>query len=102
MTQSIPPVYTGTRRINLDTPILIYVLTDEPKSREKRLLEANPWSISAIVLWERVKLVQSGRVDIDLNNRAFVHALNRIRVWPITFEIAPRFDTARYPKRPGR
>ena len=74
--------------INLDTHILIYALSDELKSKEKRLLERNPWSISAIVLWELVKLVQLGRVDIDLNNRVFVHALNRIRVWPITFEIA--------------
>lgn len=74
--------------INLDTHILIYALIGKLKSREKRLLEGNPWSISAIVLWELVKLVQLGRVEIDLNNRAFVHALNRIRIWPITFEIA--------------
>ncbi len=74
--------------INLDTHILIYALGDELKSKEKRLLEGNPWSISAIVLWELAKLVQLGRLEIDLNSRNFVHALNRIRIWPITFEIA--------------
>ena len=74
--------------INLDTHILVYALIDELKIREKQLLEGNSWSMSAIVLWELVKLVQLGRIDIDLNSRSFVHVLNQIRVWPITFDIA--------------
>lgn len=74
--------------INLDTHILIYALCNELESKEKRLLEGNPWSASAIVLWELAKLVQLDRVEVDLDSRAFVHALNRIQIWPVTFEIA--------------
>ena len=74
--------------INLDTHILIYALLGEPRSREKQLLESNVWSISAIVLWELAKLVQLGRIEINLDSRTVIRCLNRIKIWPITFEIA--------------
>ena len=74
--------------INLDTHILIYALLGELQSREKQLLESSVWSISAIVLWELAKLVQLGRIEIDLDNRTVIRSLNRIKIWPITFEIA--------------
>ena len=74
--------------INLDTHILIFALVDRLQSREKQILESNLWSISAIVLWELAKLVQLGRVEIDLDSRSVIRQLNRIQIWPITFEIA--------------
>ena len=74
--------------INLDTHILIFALVDRLQSREKQILESNPWSISAIVLWELAKLVQLGRVEIDLDSRSVIRQLNQIQIWPITFEIA--------------
>lgn len=48
--------------LNLDTHILIYALQGSLRSRERRLLEEHSWSISAIVLWELVKLFQLGRI----------------------------------------
>ena len=74
--------------INLDTHILVYAFVGELESREKQLLESNPWSISAIVLWELAKLEQLGRVEIDLHSRPVIRQLNRIQTWPITFDIA--------------
>ena len=44
--------------------------------------------MSSIVLWELAKLSQLGRVDIDLEDREVVGALNRIHVWPIDIVVA--------------
>ena len=41
--------------LNLDTHILIYALTGELRPKERALLADQPWSISAIVLWEITK-----------------------------------------------
>lgn len=73
--------------INLDTHILVYALAGTPTSNEKRLLSQNPWSISAIVLWELSKLVQIGRLDLDLDGPAFRRALAAIQVWPLDFAV---------------
>lgn len=74
--------------LNLDTHILLFALTDDLKPRERTLLSAVPWSISAIVLWEIAKLGQLGRITIDLQDPEVVRALSRIHIWPLTREIA--------------
>ena len=51
--------------LNLDTHIVIFALRDELLAGERALLEQEPWSISAIVLWELSKLVALGRIDLD-------------------------------------
>lgn len=45
-----------------------------PKAVERRLLSANPWSISAIVLWELAKLAQLGRIEIDMKSASCVQS----------------------------
>ena len=52
------------------------------------LLEQNRWSISAIVLWELAKLVQLGRLNIDLDDRDVAGTLTRVQVWPIKLAVA--------------
>lgn len=74
--------------LNLDTHILLFALAGELKPAERRLLEGDRWSISAIVLWEIAKLAQLGRIDVDLDDRAVAKALAAVQVWPITREIA--------------
>ena len=74
--------------LNVDTHVLLYALTGTLKPRERRVLGADQWSISAIVLWEIAKLAQLGRISIDLDDVAVVRALARIHVWPLTREIA--------------
>ena len=69
--------------LNLDTHILIDALQGSLSKREEKLLTADPWSISAVVLWELSKLVQLGRVEMDLDSVEFNRALSRIRIWPI-------------------
>ena len=74
--------------LNLDTHILLYSLTGALKPAEAKLLRADPWSISAIVLWEIAKLAQLGRIEVDLDDAQVVRTLSSVHVWPITAEIA--------------
>ena len=74
--------------INLDTHVLIHALRDEVRPRERSLLQDNPWSISAIVLWELAKLIQLGRISLDLSDPAVDTVLSGIHVWPIDLDVA--------------
>ena len=76
--------------LNLDTHILIFALAGTLNEKEQRLLSKNPWSISAIVLWELSKLVQLGRIDLDLDQPKVERVLRRIHTWPLTFVVCRR------------
>jgi PIN domain nuclease of toxin-antitoxin system len=73
--------------LNLDTHILLFALAGELKPREARILSAQPWSISAIVLWEISKLAQLGRISLDLDDAEFVRVLRGLHLWPLSFEV---------------
>ena len=73
--------------LNLDTHILIFALSGEVTERERHILAANRWSISAIVLWEIAKLVQLGRIDLDLEAPEFVRTLSALHVWPLDLPV---------------
>ena len=74
--------------INLDTHILIYAVNGDLRPSEQALLARDGWSISAIVLWELAKLVELGRVDMQLDDRDVVRVLSRLHVWPIDLPVA--------------
>ena len=74
--------------INLDTHVLIHALRDEVRPHERDLLKDNPWGISAIVLWELAKLIQIGRISLDLSEPAVEAALSSIHVWPLDLDVA--------------
>jgi len=74
--------------LNLDTHVLLHAVAGTLKPHEARLLAAENWSISAIVLWEVAKLAQLGRVAIDLDDPEVVQTLARVHVWPLTREVA--------------
>ncbi len=73
--------------LNLDTHVLLYALAGELTRREAALLGREPWSISAIVLWEIAKLAELGRIEIDLDDAELVRTLARIHVWPLTLDV---------------
>jgi PIN domain nuclease of toxin-antitoxin system len=73
--------------LNLDTHILINALTGDLTPKEKKLLEENSWSISAIVLWEIAKLSELKRIEIDLDDPEVTRVLSKIHVWPIDLEV---------------
>ena len=74
--------------LNVDTHVLLCAVVDTLRPREKRLLSREPWSISAIVLWEIAKLTQLGRIAVDLDDSEVVRVLSRLHVWPLTREVA--------------
>ncbi len=74
--------------LNLDTHMLVFALSGALRSNEEALLSQNRWSISAIVPWELAKLVQLGRISMDLDDDDVVRALSRLHVWPIDLETA--------------
>jgi PIN domain nuclease of toxin-antitoxin system len=74
--------------LNLDTHVLVHALAGSSNARERRLLSASRWGISAIVLWELAKLVQLRRLDLDLDDPEVVRALAAIRIWPLDLTIA--------------
>ena len=74
--------------LNLDTHVLLFAVTGALRPRERRLLSADRWSVSAIVLWEIAKLAQLGRIAVDLQDADVVRVLARVHIWPLTREIA--------------
>jgi PIN domain nuclease of toxin-antitoxin system len=74
--------------LNLDTHVLVYALAGELRPRERSLLSANRWGISGIVLWELAKLVQLGRIELDLDDREVSRILSLVHVWPLDLAIA--------------
>jgi PIN domain nuclease of toxin-antitoxin system len=76
--------------LNLDTHMLLFSLSGRLTAREKRLLANHTWSISAIVPWEICKLIELGRVELDLDDGEVERTLRRIHTWPLTLEICRR------------
>lgn len=74
--------------LNLDTHILISILNDDLSPREHELVVKNELTISDVVLWELAKLVELGRLDMDLDGAEFRQCLRQVSILPITLEIA--------------
>ena len=74
--------------LNLDTHVLVFALTGDLTPAEVRLLTADSWSISAIVLWELTKLAQIGRIEFDPDSAEFTRLFARIHVWPVGLAVA--------------
>jgi len=74
--------------LNLDTHVLLHAVAGELTAQEQRLLSADRWSISGIVLWEIAKLAQLRRISVDLQDPEVSRVLAAVHVWPITLEIA--------------
>lgn len=73
--------------LNLDTHILIHALDGALTPKENRFLAAQPWGISAIVLWEIAKLEQLDRIVMDLDDAEVRRVLSQIHVWPIDIAV---------------
>ena len=74
--------------INLDTHVLVFALAGELRAKERNLLSDHTWGVSGIVLWELAKLVQLGRLKLDLEDRSFRRVFGSVHVWPIDLEVA--------------
>jgi PIN domain nuclease of toxin-antitoxin system len=73
--------------LNLDTHILIHALAGTLRPHERKALSDHNWSISAIVLWELAKLVQLGRISLNLEDREVSRVLQGLHTWPIDLAV---------------
>ena len=74
--------------LNLDSHILISILNGDLSPREHELVLKNELIISDVVLWKLAKLIQLGRLDMDLDGAEFRQCLRQVSILPITLEIA--------------
>lgn len=76
--------------LNLDTHIVVALLNGELSKAEEAAVGANPLAISDIVLWELAKLIELGRLELNLDDPEFRNFLQSTTIFPITLEIARR------------
>jgi PIN domain nuclease of toxin-antitoxin system len=74
--------------VNLDTHVLVHALAGRPTARERRILSREPWGVCAIVFWEIAKLVQLGRIDLDLDDPEVTRAFSGLHVWQVDVPVA--------------
>lgn len=74
--------------LTLDTHIVVALLDGDLTERERELVTHDSLAISDIVLWELAKLVELGRLGLDLEDVEFRTFLRSVTVLPITIEIA--------------
>jgi PIN domain nuclease of toxin-antitoxin system len=74
--------------LNLDTHMLVALMTGEVSRAESACAVHQPLAISDIVLWELAMLVRRGRLTMDLESAAFRAWLRHLTVFPISLEIA--------------
>jgi len=74
--------------LNLDTHILVAILNGDLSPHESELVLKNELAISGVVLWELAKLIQLGRLELDLESLEFRQCLRQVYVLPITLDIA--------------
>ncbi len=74
--------------LNLDTHILVKALAGDLTPRERELISAESLAVSDIVLWELAKLVQLGRLQLDMDSVEFRRSLRLLTIIPISIQIA--------------
>ena len=74
--------------LNLDTHIVVALLSGDLGRREHDLIAGDSLAISDVVLWELAKLVQLRRLEFDFEDAGFVAFHRSATIFPITIEIA--------------
>jgi PIN domain nuclease of toxin-antitoxin system len=74
--------------LNLDTHILVALITGDVSHAELACAVNQHLAISDIVLWELSMLVQRGRLQMDLQSAEFREWLRQLKIFPISLEIA--------------
>ena len=74
--------------LNLETHIPVFAVDGSLQSAKRTLLAGRRWSVSAIVFWKLAKLIQLGRLDMDLDDRRVKRVLAHLHFWPIDLDVA--------------
>jgi PIN domain nuclease of toxin-antitoxin system len=87
--------------LNLDTHMLVFLLSGELTAKELKALDSEDLAISDIVLWELSKLIQLKRLEIDLDSKPFQSLLMNLTIFPITLAIAVMSTSLDFPGDPA-
>ena len=87
--------------LNLDTHILIHALAGSVTKREKAILAEHAWGVSGIVLWEIAKLVELGRLSLNIHSIDFANAISSIQIWPIDLAVVRRLRDLDFSSAPA-
>jgi len=87
--------------LNLDTHVLLHAVAGSVQPRERQLLQSQPWSISAIVLWEIAKLAELGRIQVDLDSPELTRVISRLHLWPLTLDVCRAIRTLDFDSDPA-
>ncbi len=87
--------------LNLDTHILLGMLSGSLSAQERELTRGQGLAISDIVLWELAKLSQLGRIEFDFDDPIFRKVMRQLTVYPITPHIARQSVTLDFRSDPA-
>jgi PIN domain nuclease of toxin-antitoxin system len=87
--------------LNLDTHVLLHAVAGSVQPRERQLLQSQPWSISAIVLWEIAKLAELGRIEVDIDSPELTRVISRLHLWPLTLDVCRAIRTLDFDSDPA-
>ena len=74
--------------LNLDTHMVVAVLDGSLSDDERALVLEHDLAISDIVFWELAKLIELGRLSLDVSSENFRRLLLHLTILPISLEIA--------------
>jgi PIN domain nuclease of toxin-antitoxin system len=74
--------------LNLDTHVVVALLSGDLSKAERHLIANDSLAISDVVLWELAKLVQLRRLELDFEDAGFAAFHRSVTVFPISAEIA--------------
>ena len=64
--------------LNLDTHIVVALLSGDLSASERELILNEPLAISGIVLWELAKLAELKRLELDMDSAEFREFLRSV------------------------
>jgi PIN domain nuclease of toxin-antitoxin system len=73
--------------LNLDTHIVLHMLSGGLTKTEEKILRHEPLGISSIVFWEIARLHEGGRISIGLDNPQLRDLLSNLHVWEIDIDV---------------
>ncbi len=76
--------------LNLDTHILLFLLSGELNESERSLIAKQECGISTIVMWEIEMLRARRRIQYDLEHPAVIETMQDLVIWPLDIFVCRR------------
>ncbi len=87
--------------LNLDTHILIFLLTNQLTARERELIDSQLCGISQIVLWEIANLRLLSRIEIGPRDPILRDFIRTLIQWPVSIEVVSRMEDLDFDSDPA-